>query len=80
METWGSNPFTFSTCYSDKVGSLMKPVILTIIIVSSNHVHKTAVNTKSGRGTFVKGKDELPNWFISSASNMTTQMKVLSKL
>ena len=68
MEMTGSDPFTFATCYSDKVGSLMQPVILTTTIVSSNHVHKTVVNTKSGTCNFIKGKDELPNWLIASAS------------
>ena len=46
----------------------MKPAILTTTIVSSNHVHKTVVNTKSGTCNFIKGKDELPNWLIASTS------------
>ena len=64
----GSDPFTFATYYSDKVGSLMQLVILTIKIVCRNHVHKTVVNTKSVTGTFIKGKNELHNWLIASAS------------
>ena len=68
MEMMGSYPFAFATCYSDKVGSLMQPVILTVIIVSITHVHKTVVNIKSGTATFIKGKYELPNWLIDSAS------------
>ena len=46
----------------------MKLVILTIIIVSRNHAHKTEVNAKSSIGTFIKGKDELPNCLIAFAS------------
>ena len=61
MEMWGSDPFTFTTCYSDKVGSLMKPVIHTITIVSTNHVQNTVVNIKGSTVTFIKEKDELPN-------------------
>ena len=68
MEMVGSNPFTFFTCYSDEVGSLVQPLILTVTIVSSTHVHKTVVNAKSGTGAFIKGKDERPNWIITSAS------------
>ena len=68
MEMWGSSPFTFASCYSNKVESLMKPVILAKTIVSRNHVHKTVVNTKSGTCTFIKVKDELSNWLITSAS------------
>ena len=67
IEMWGSDPFTVSTCYFDKVGSFIKLVVLTAMIVSRNHVHKTVVNTKSGTGTFIKGKDELIYWFIASA-------------
>ena len=66
---WGSDPFTFASCYVNAVEFLMKPVILTMIIVSSNHAHKTAVNTKNGTDTFMKGKYELPNWLIVSSSN-----------
>lgn len=46
----------------------MQPVTLTITIVSGTHLHKTVVNTKSVTGTYVKGKDELPNWIVSTAS------------
>ena len=46
----------------------MQPVTLTIIIVSGTHLHKTVVNTKSVTGTYGKGKDELPNWIVSTAS------------
>ena len=61
MEIMGSDPFTFNSCYSDDTKSLMHLVVLTIMIVSSARLHKTVVNTRSGRGTFVKDKDELPN-------------------
>ena len=46
----------------------MKPVIIVITIVSSTYVQKTVVSTKIGTDTFIKGKDELPNWLIASAS------------
>ena len=60
MEMMGSDPFTFATCYSE-VGSLMKPVILTVIIVSSTHIQKMVVNTKNGTDPFIKGKYAQPN-------------------
>ena len=68
MEMMVSDPFIFATYYSDKVGSLMQPVILTVTIMSSTHIHTTVVNTKSGIGTFNKDKDELSNWLIASVS------------
>ena len=46
----------------------MQPVVLTITKVSSNRMHKTVVNTKSGTCILIKGKDELPNWLIDSTS------------
>ena len=46
----------------------MQPVILTVIIVYSDHVDKTVVNTKCGTGTWIKGKDEIPQWLIAAAS------------
>ena len=46
----------------------MQPAILMLMIVSSAHVHKMVVDTKRGIGTYIKGKDELPNWLIASAS------------
>ena len=49
MEIMGSDPFTFATCYSNKVGSLIQPVILTTMMVPRTHVHKTVVSTKSGQ-------------------------------
>ena len=47
----------------------MKLVMFTIIIVSGINLHKTAVNTKSGTETCIKGKDELPNWIVAAASH-----------
>ena len=46
----------------------MQPVALTILKVSSTHVHKTVIDAKSDTGIFVKGKDELPNWIIATTS------------
>ena len=46
----------------------MQPVTLTAMTVSGMHVHKTVVNTKSITGDFVAGKDDLPNWIVSKAS------------
>ena len=57
-----------STCYSDKVVTFMQPVVLTMTLVSSNHVHKTVVNAKSDMGTFIKEINELPKWHIASAA------------
>ena len=37
MEINISDNFTFATCYSDKVATIMQPVILTVTIVSMNH-------------------------------------------
>ena len=68
MEIMGSDLFAFNSCYSDEIKSPMQPVMLTIIIMSSTHVHKTIVNTESGTCALVKGKDILPNWIIAAAS------------
>ena len=68
MEIDISNRFIFSSCYSDKVTTIIQSVILTATIVSSNHVDKIVVNTKGGMGTWMKGKDEPPQWFITAAS------------
>ena len=76
MEMIGSNPFTFATCYTDEVGSLMQPVIFAVTIVSIIHVHKKVVNTKSDTGTFIKGKGDLPNWLVVSTSQCDKPEKV----
>ena len=68
MEINISDHFTFATCYSNKVATLMQQVILTVTIVSSNHVYNTVVNTKSGTGAYVKGIDKLPQWLIDTSS------------
>ena len=68
MKTMGSDRFAFTSYFSDKIKLLMQPVTLTVTIVPSTHVHKIAVNTKSGTGTFVKGKDEIYNWILATAS------------
>ena len=65
-----SGPFTFTICYFNEVRSLIQLVILTATIISSTHVHKKVFNTKSGTGTFIKGKDELPNYLIAFASHL----------
>ena len=57
----GSDPFTFTSYYSDEINSLMQPVVLKMTIVSRTHVHKTVVKNKSSADTFIKGKDKLPN-------------------
>ena len=46
----------------------MQHAILTVIIVSSNHVCKTVVNSKGRAGTWIKGKDEIPQWYVAAAS------------
>ena len=60
MEINISDPFTFSFCHTDDVATLVQYFILTVIIISINHVDKTVVNTKGRTGTWIKGKDELP--------------------
>ena len=68
MEINTSDPFAFTTCFSDKVAMLMQLAILTVKIVSSNHVCKTVINAKSVTGTCIKGIDELPQWLVAAAS------------
>lgn len=68
MEFNISDPFTFSSCDTNEVAILMQPVILTVIIASSNHVDRKVVNSKGGTGTWIKVKDELPQWIIAAAS------------
>ena len=46
----------------------MQSEILAVTIVSRTHVHKTVVSTKNCTGAFVKGKNELLNWVIATAS------------
>lgn len=68
IERWGSEPFTFNSCYTDEIKILIQLVMLVMMIVSGAHLQKTVFNTKSGTGTCTKGKDELPNWIVAVAN------------
>ena len=46
----------------------MQPAMIIIAMMPNDHVHKSVVNTKSYIGTFIKGKDELPNLIIATTS------------
>ena len=67
-EMWGSDPFAFNSCYMDEIKTLMQQVTLATTIASATHLLKTAFNNKSGAGTHIKGKDELPNWIVTAAT------------
>ena len=75
MEIKTSDPFKFSTYYSEKVATLVQPVIHKVLIVSSDHVCNNVVNTKSSMVTFIKGMYELPKYFIPAAA----KHKILDK-
>ena len=66
MEFNTSDPFDFSSCCTDEAAMLTQLVILTVLIISSNHVDKTVVNSKEGTDTWTKGDNELPRWLIDA--------------
>ena len=46
----------------------LNPIALTVLVVTDDHVNKTVLNP--GSGTWVKGRDELPEWLKTSVKRM----------
>ena len=68
IETMGSDPCVFRSCYSNTTRLLMYPVTLVMTIVSGVRAHETVVNAESDTGSFIKGVDSLPNWVIATST------------
>ena len=53
--------------HNQQEGSDMNPVVLNVLVMSTNHLDKTVM--LPGKGTFVKGEDEqLPGWLVAAAN------------
>ena len=59
-----SDTLLFHEFFDESEGKIRQPIILCIIVISEGHLDKTVVSP--GVGTYIKGKDTLPQWVKAS--------------
>ena len=67
QELGSSDLVLFEEYLKEPDGSVMQPVILTVIAITSNHLDKTIIQL--GKGTYIKGQDkDLSEWLLAAVN------------